>query len=261
MLLLLEHDLAAFATTFAVNFALGAALTALTPKPSVGGIGGSNRGYQTTAIGTALDHQIIYGKVRVGGARIYDEATGENNKYLHRVVAVAGHEIQSFDEIYINDEIVTLDGSGNVTSPSKYNGKVRIKLHLGSPDQTADTFLVDESAHWTTEHRLRGIAYMYVRLAFDADVFPNGIPEITATISGKKVYDPRTSTTAWSDNPALCLRDYLTSSYGIAEDTDNIDDALVIAAANVCDQTNTDAGTTRYTCNGCVSLQPLLLTT
>mgnify|MGYP001109134247 FL=1 len=231
----------------AATIALGAAaLRALTPKPPSFG----NRGYQTTAIGTALDHQIIYGKVRVGGARIYDEATGENNKYLHRIVAVAGHEIQSFDEIYINDEIVTLDGSGNVTSPSKYDGKVRIKLHLGLPNQTADTFLVDESAHWTTEHRLRGIAYMYIRLAFDADVFPNGIPEITATISGKKVYDPRTSTTAWSDNPALCLRDYLTSSYGIAEDTANIDDTLVIAAANVCDQTNTIAGTTRYTCNG-----------
>jgi hypothetical protein len=229
------------------TIALGAAaLRALMPKPPSFG----NRGYQTTAIGTALDHQIIYGKVRVGGARIYDEATGQNNKYLHRIVAVAGHEIQSFDEIYINDEVVTLDGSGNVTSPSKYDGKVRIKLHLGSPNQTADTFLVSESAHWTTEHRLRGIAYMYIRLAFDADVFPNGIPEITATISGKKVYDPRTSTTAWSDNPALCLRDYLTSSYGIAEDTANIDDTLVIAAANVCDQTNTDAGTTRYTCNG-----------
>ena len=229
------------------TIALGAAaLRALMPKPPSFG----SRGYQTTAIGTALDHQIIYGKVRVGGARIYDEATGENNKYLHRVVAVAGHEIQSFDEIYINDEIVTLDGSGNVTSPSKYDGKVRIKLHLGSPNQTADTFLVNESAHWTTEHRLRGIAYMYIRLAFNADVFPNGIPEITATISGKKVYDPRTSTTAWSDNPALCLRDYLTSSYGIAEETANIDDALVIAAANVCDQTNTIAGTTRYTCNG-----------
>jgi len=215
------------------TIALGAAaLRALMPKPP----SFNNRGYQTTAIGTALDHQIIYGKVRVGGARIYDEATGQNNKYLHRVVAVAGHEIQSFDEIYINDEIVTLDGSGNVTSPSKYDGKVRIKLHLGSPNQTADTFLVNESAHWTTEHRLRGIAYMYIRLAFDADVFPNGIPEITATISGKKVYDPRTSTTAWSDNPALCLRDYLTSSYGIAEETANIDDALVIAAANVSDQ-------------------------
>lgn len=233
--------------TFLTNLALGAALKALTPKPS---IGGANRGYQTTAIGTALDHQIIYGKVRVGGARIYDEATGSTNEYLHRIIAFAGHEIQSFDEIYINDELATLDGSGNVTSPSKYNGKVRIKLHLGSPDQTADTFLVSESAHWTTEHRLRGIAYMYIRLAFDADVFPNGIPEITTTVSGKKVYDPRTSTTAWSDNPALCLRDYLTSSYGIAEDTANIDDALVTTAAIVCDQTNTDAGTTRYTCNG-----------
>jgi len=242
--------LSTFATTFAVSFVLGAALKALTPRPSVGGVGGSNRGYQTTAIGTALDHQIIYGKMRVGGARIYDEATGTNNKYLHRIIAVAGHEIESFDEIYINDEIATVTANGTVTSPSKYNGKIRIKLHLGASDQAADSFLVSESAHWTTQHRLRGIAYMYIRLQFDADAFPNGIPQITSTISGKKVYDPRTSTTAWSDNPALCLRDYLTSSYGIAEDTTNIDDALVISAANVCDQTNTDAGTTRYTCNG-----------
>ena len=249
-LLVGAFGMSAFMTTLAVNFALGAALKALSPKPSFGGPGGANRGYETTAIGTALDHQIIYGKMRVGGARIYDEATGTNNKYLHRIIAVAGHEIQAFDEIYINDEIVTLDGSGNVTSPSQYNGKVRIKLHLGTSDQTADTFLVSESAHWTTQHRLRGIAYMYIRLQFDADAFPNGIPEITNVISGKKVYDPRTSTTAWSDNPALCLRDYLTSSYGIAEETANIDDTLVIAAANVCDQTDTDAGTTRYTCNG-----------
>jgi len=245
--------LTTFLTTFAVSFVLGAAMKALSPKPSIGGIGGgggSNRGYQTTAIGTALDHQIIYGRMRVAGARIYDEATGTNNKYLHRVLAFAGHEVQSFDEIYINDEVVTLDGSGNVTSPAKYNGKIRIKLHLGASDQTADTFLISESAHWTTQHTLNGLAYMYIRLQFDADVFPNGIPEISSVISGKKVYDPRTSTTVWSDNPALCLRDYLTSSYGIAEEAANIDDTLVIAAANICDQTNTDAGTTRYTCNG-----------
>ena len=245
--------LTTFLTTFAVSFVLGAAMKALSPKPSIGGIGGgggSNRGYQTTAIGTALDHQIIYGRMRVAGVRIYDEATGTNNKYLHRVLAFAGHEVQSFDEIYINDEVVTLDGSGNVTSPAKYNGKIRIKLHLGASDQTADTFLISESTHWTTQHTLNGLAYMYIRLQFDADVFPNGIPEISSVISGKKVYDPRTSTTVWSDNPALCLRDYLTSSYGIAEEAANIDDTLVIAAANICDQTNTDAGTTRYTCNG-----------
>ena len=238
-----------FLGTFLVNTALGAAMKALSPKPSSAGAA-ANRGYQTTAIGSALDHQIIYGKMRVAGARIYDEATGVNNKYLHRVLAVAGHEIQAFDKIYINDELATLDGNGNVTSPSKYNGKVRIKLHLGASNQTADASLVSESVHWTSQHTLNGIAYMYVRLNFDADVFPNGIPEFTTVIKGKKVYDPRTSTTVWSDNPALCLRDYLTSSYGISEETDNIDDDLVIAAANVSDQTNTDAGTTRYTCNG-----------
>ena len=222
----------AFILGLATTVVLGAAMRALMPKFS----SGANRGYQTTAIGTALDHQVIYGKMRVAGARIYDEATGVNNKYLHRVIAVAGHEIQAFDEIYINDELVTLDVDGNVTSPEKYNDKVRIKLHLGESDQTADTFLVDESEHWTTQHTLSGIAYMYIRLKFDADAFPNGIPEFTTVVSGKKVYDPRTSTTAWSDNPALCLRDYLTSSYGIAEETANIDDTLVIAAANVSDQ-------------------------
>jgi hypothetical protein len=237
----------AFAIGIATTVILGAASRALMPKPS---FSQSNRGYQTTALGSALDHQIIYGKMRVGGVRIYDEATGTNNKFLHRIIAVAGHEIEAFDDIYIDDEVVTLDGTGNVTSPSRYDGKVRILTHLGSPDQVADATLVSESSKWTNEHRLRGIAYMYVRLQFDADTFPNGIPEITSTVSGKKVYDPRTTTTAWSDNPALCLRDYLLANYGLAEEVANIDDPLVIAAANVADQTNTVAGTTRYTCNG-----------
>lgn len=238
--------MAAFALNFAVSFALGAAMKALAPKPSVGG----NRGYQTNSLGPAQDHQIIYGKMKVGGAIVFDEATGVNNKFLHRIIAVAGHRVESFEEIYINDEVVTLDGSGNVTSPSQYNTKIRINLHLGSSDQTADSDLVSESTKWTTEHRLRGIAYMYVRLKFDADAFPNGIPVITATVKGKRVYDPRTGSTAWSDNPALCLRNYLRSAYGLAEEASNIDNDLVIAAANICDQTNTIASTTRYTCNG-----------
>jgi len=244
--------------TFLTNLALGAALKALSPKPS---IAGANRGYQTTAIGTALDHQIIYGKMRVGGARIYDEATGDTNEYLHRIIAVAGHEITSFDRIYINDSYVDfgdIDEGGNVStvtdadgsSSDRYDGHLRINFHLGSPDQTVDTDLETESAHWTNTCRLRGIAYMYIRMKYNADVYPDGIPEFTAVVKGKKVYDPRTSTTAYTDNPALCLRDYLTASYGVAEDTANIDDALVTTAANVCDQTNTIAGTTRYTCNG-----------
>ena len=258
------------ATTFVTNAILGA----LAPKPTVSG---SNRGYQTNAIGPAQDHSIIYGRMKVGGAIVFDEGTGTNNKFLHRVIAVAGHEVESFDEIYINDELVTLNSEGFVTAPSKYvkqttdrvktgedsDGRpiysevttydyvIRIKTHNGSTDQVADTDLISESdGKWTSQHRLRGIAYMYARLTFDADIFPNGIPVITAVVSGKKVYDPRTGTTAHSSNPALCLRDYLTSKYGLAEEAVNIDDTLISTAANICDQTNTNAGTTRYTCNG-----------
>jgi len=253
---------AAFASTilgqFLISTVLGAALRALSPKPTTGG----NRGYQTNQQGPAQDHSVIYGEVKVGGAIIYDEATGTNNKFLHRVIAVAGHEIDSFVNFYINDELATVDGSGNVTSPSQYNGKIRINTHTGSPSQVADADLVAESGFdgWDDECTLSGIAYIYVRLKFDADVFPNGIPTFTTTLRGKKVYDPRTSAVAFSSNPALCMRDYLTSgkgsndttsySYGLGEDVVNVDDALVIASANVCDQTNTVAGTNRYTTNG-----------
>jgi len=243
-------------------------LGALSPKPKFGNAAASgsassgeasNRGYNVTASGSALDHQIIYGKMRVGGARIFDGTTGGDNKFLHRVLGFAGHEIEAFDTIYINDEAATIDGSGNVTTPSRYSGHINIYTHLGAADQQADSNLVNAVSGWTAEHRLRGIAYLYCKFNFDADVFPNGLPEITAVIKGKKVYDPRSSATAWSDNPALCVRDYILSSgYGLGEAAANIDDTSVTAAANICDQTNTTASTTRYTTNGAftTAIQP-----
>ena len=250
-------SLTAFAVGLGTQIALGAALRALTPKPQLPST--APRGYTVNQRGAALDHQIIYGRAKVGGVIVFTGTTGTNNKFLHQVVAYTGHEIEEFEDIYINDARVTgLDASGNVTeitlpdgsTSDRYDGFIRIKKHLGSPTQAADPDLVSEVPEWTNNHRLQEIAYLYVRYAFDADVFPNGVPQVTATIKGKKVYDPRTDTTAWSDNPALCIRDYLTSGYGLSEADANIDDTLVSAAANICDQANTDAGTTRYTCNG-----------
>ncbi len=211
----------------------------------------SKRGYEVTKTGSTISHQIIYGKMKVAGARIFDGTTGEDNVDLHRVVAFTGHEIESFEEIYINDEVATIDGSGTVTSPSRYQGKIKIYQHLGSPNQAADSNLVSAVSSWTGNHRLRGIAYLYCKFTYDVDAFPNNVPEITAVIKGKKVYDPRTSTTVWSDNPALCVRDYLTATgYGLGEAAANINDTAFTTAANICDETNTDAGTTRYTANG-----------
>ena len=209
------------------------------------------RGYEVTQRGSTIPHQTIYGKMKVAGARIFDGTTGTENVDLHRVLAFAGHEITSFEQIYINDERAVIGGNGIVTHPSRYQGKIKIYKHLGSPDQAADGNLVSANVGWTANHRLRGIAYLYCKFTFDVDAFPNSVPEITAVIKGKKVYDPRNTTTAWSDNPALCVRDYLTATgYGLGEANANINDTAFIAAANICDETNTDAGTTRYTANG-----------
>ena len=243
---------------FLVTTALGAALNALTPKPNNRGAGATSGGYSIQgAFGSALDHQIIYGQTRVGGARIYDCTTGTKptNKFLHRILVFAGHEIDSYVQIYINEDLVTLDSSGNVTSPSRYKGLVRIKRYLGTTTQTADAQLISETASltsdkgkWTTNHRLQGLAYLYVRFTYDEDSFPNGVPTISAVIRGKKVYNPATTKTAWSDNPALCIRDYLTSAYGLDQPQSRIDDDLVNAAVVICNQTV--EGEKRYTCNG-----------
>ena len=234
---------------------------ALAPDPK---LKGGDQGYLITQRGSTLPHQVIYGKIRIASGIVF-QGTTDNNKYLHTVLAFAGHEIEEFETIYFNDEVLTLSGN-DVTAPAKYAGKVKIVKKLGTTTQTAVTSSdlggLATPTKWTTDCKLLATAYLYVRLEFDADVFPNGFPEITAIIKGKKVYDPRTSTTAWSDNPALCMRDYLTSgkegtnttiyNYGLSEDIESVDDDLVTIAANVCDHLNYPAlsGGTKFSLNG-----------
>jgi len=189
---------------------------------------------------------VVYGQRKVGGTRVLLEATGTDNEYLHIVIAMSEGEINSFENIYLNDVLST---------DSRFDDVLNVYKHTGSTTQTADTNLVSAVNDWTADHRLQGTAYIYVKLKFDQDAYPQGLPTFTADIKGVKIYDPRTSTTAWSDNPALCIRDYLTNSrYGRDIDTSLIDDTSFNAAANYCDENVTLAGVSkaRYTCNGIV---------
>ena len=84
-------------------------------------------------------------------------------------------------------------------------------------------------------------------------MFASGVPLITAVVQGKKVYDPRTSTTAYSNNAALCIRDFITSTYGLSDNA--IDDVSFSAAANESDENVALSGggtEKRYTINGIV---------
>ena len=239
---------ASLLTHFAVSTALGAALNALSPNPS-SAADSSTQGYETNTLGSASDAAIIYGQVKVGGVIVYDESTGTDNKFLHRVIALAGHEVHEGSTVYLDDEELTYNGStGEVSNPSKYNGKLWVKVHTGSPTQTADADLVADSNVWTSSHKLSNIAYLYVKLAFDTEVFPNGVPTFTALVKGKKLYNPRTEAYEFSDNPALALNDYLLSEYGLGDEEGNVDQAKLISSADLCD--GLINGKKRYTLNG-----------
>ena len=185
---------------------------------------------------------MVYGKCRVSGTIVYLSTTGDKNQFLHIVVTLAGHEIQAIDEIYFNDELVPLDAVFTNEPTGFYAGVARINKHLGETYQTVDEDLEDDTdsltdGKWTEHHRLRGIAYLYVRLTWDAEKYPSGIPNISAVIRGKKVLDPRTGNTAYSANAALCLRDYLTdTSLGMGMTAAEVDDTAFGVAATICEE-------------------------
>lgn len=238
---------AAFGTLFVQNLALGLVAKALAPKPPKP----QRRDNTVTAREPVSSRKIVYGRTRVGGTIVYLESTGSDNKYLHLVIAIAGHEIDAFEKVYFDDTLVWDDG----TYQSGWGSHSRLNFHEGEDDQAADSDLVSESSHWTSDHRLRGVAYIYARLEYDQDRYSNGIPNITAVVRGKKVFDPRSSTTAFTSNPALCVRDFLLDDkYGLGVSASELNAASFNSAANLCDEsvTTTSGSQDRYTLDGVV---------
>ena len=211
------------------------ALSALAPKQDFGSVGSS--GIMVNARDPAAPQDFVYGKVRKGGVVTFLETTGSDNVFLHQVIVLAGHEVNSIGDIYINDQLATLSGeyvttAGSGAEQTNWKRKIRIRKHKG--DQTvADSTLTSETSLGSSFIG-NDMAYLYVRYEYDQTVFANGLPLVTAVVEGKKVYDPRTSTTAYSANAALCIRDFLVSEYGL--DDSSIDDIDFQAAANICDE-------------------------
>ena len=171
---------------------------------------------------------VIYGERKVGGTRVFIETSGAENESLFICLVLCEGEVHQIGDIFINDENL---------SGSKYEPYVTIDKKVGTDTQAASTTLL-ESPSWTSNDKLSGIAYLGIKIVFNSDVF-SSIPTINAIVKGRKVFDPRDSSTAFSDNPVLCLRDYLTNTrYGKGLDTSLLDDTTFSAAANACDTTN-----------------------
>lgn len=167
--------------------------------------------------------------------------------------------------LVVNGQIMTVSVNGKVvTAPSVYDEgapvtgtytlnyqyadgatKARIWWYLGAPGQTADATLMSAlPGMWTSAHKMSGMAYLIMDALYDQDAWPQGIPNISAVIRGAKVYDPRTGTTAWSENPALLSRWVTTHPQIGNRPASDVNDTALIAAANACDVSVT------YTVNG-----------
>lgn len=237
---------------------LSVGLASVSKKNAGGSLLQSAQGRQVTSRQALAPRRVIYGAPPpVGGVITFMAVSGSNNEYLHLVITLSGHQVWAINSMYFDGAAVSLDGSGDATG--FYSGYAHVEKNLGSAAQTAFAGLVAAGVGWTSAHRQRGCAGVYVRLKFDAanpadaTIFPNGLPNITFDVDGALCYDPRSATTVWTQNAALITANYLTASYGLqAVYADEVDDAVLIAAANLCDENvnlNTSPVTTekRYT--------------
>lgn len=225
----------------------------------------ANRGLFVNKAGASNGLRIIYGTRRVGaikvwkntsrkginvGSTVYDKFVGSTTKdnnhggttssknWLHRLDVWGQGPIESIKTFHIDGDEHT-----NTRFTSGSHPIFRSISFYGSETQVAPAALVAEEPNITSDMRGRGVAYSWNRFMFyDKDVQYQGEPQITATVKGLKVWDPRANPTnssikTWSNNPALCLLDYLMADYGKGLVEADLDIATFITAANSCDST------------------------
>lgn len=208
---------------------------------------------------------LVYGNVRKGGAVVWIDTSEDESNFLSMVIVLAGHRVESIGTIYFDGVAAIPAGSDVGTGRWNKNGRVfaDVRRFLGDDDQEAAQTLIDRHpSTWSVAHRLRGCAYVAVRIAFDTED-PQGVPSVSADMFGKNdILDPRNGTRSYRDNAALCLADYMTmdrqrGGLGVPLGEDGIDVDDLIEAANICDElVNRPEGGVerRYTCNGVLTL-------
>ena len=233
------------------GFVLNAAASKLMPKPKVGGVGQVDIPPRTVSVREPVrPREMVYGFTRKGGTMIFlhsnavaagDPATqlGTAGSLLHIVIVLAAHRVKSIGAIYFDGEMA-IDANG--VGQGRFLNYVTLEKHLGHPGQAAFPGLrAAVPSLWTENHRLEGCAGIYLRLIASPDVFPNGIPSISADVEGKDdILDPRTGLRGYTRNAALCVADYMAHPvFGIgaqigAEDGTTEDD--LIESANICEE-------------------------
>lgn len=247
----------------AASIGLGFIEKALIGKPKIPSLAGQ-QGQQITSRQAIAPWPVFYGRNRVGGTITYMSVTGTKGEFLNLVITIAGHQLHSIDNMYFDGVLVPVTPSGSgFDATGTFAGNVHVEYNLGTASQSAFAGLTAADPTWTSTCKQSGRAGAFVQLKYDPNKFPNAVPNITFDIKGREVFDPRSSTTGYSENPALCIRDYLLggdagAKFGLGCATSELNDASFISAANSCDDfialksggTLSGGGNQRYLCNG-----------
>ena len=208
---------------------------------------------------------VVYGTREVGAIvvdrNVTDQAGGAENEFLHLMCVFCHGEIDAFEEFYFNDvswnDEKWLKDKNN---PSK--GKwFTYELRTGAVGQTAVNAVGKLNGFSETTSKYEGLAIAFFTIQIDKDqtVWNGGAPQIKARIRGKKCFDPRTGLTAYTENPAIHLIDYLSSNiYSLGLTSEDYDIQSFIDVANIADIVHTatiDSRTCKtvdgvYSCTG-----------
>tara|TARA_R100000353_G_scaffold43538_2_gene35042 strand:- start:1626 stop:3782 length:2157 start_codon:yes stop_codon:yes gene_type:complete len=233
-------------------FAIGWLFTR-SQKPDVPDFGTND--FEETERGILVNKQsnnasipIIYGERLIGGTRVFIETSGTDNEFLYVALVLCEGEINSIEEIRVDEKVVTFSGSLTdntqrtvASSDSNFYkdgvSYITVEPHFGTDGQSASSLLSTLSS-WGSNHKLSGICYLALKFKWNADVF-GGVPQVQAKIKGRKVVtlasDLSEETASFSTNPAFCLLDYLRNErYGKGIATANIDLQSFRDASQVC---------------------------
>ncbi len=221
------------------SLVLGGISQALTPKPKRAAAAALTNRPGTVAVRqTDLTHTHVYGHARAVRGYAHIEST-DDNRNLHMIIILCQGELRAINEVWINDYAIPndwLDVDGNVTQ-GRYADKLQIRKHTGASDQSADVVAIANIPDWTSTDRLQGIAYLYCKMVKDQDVYPTGVPNVTAVVEGPTLYDPRITALNWTTNLAQYARDFiLANEYGYGAFSDDVNDTNISAEMNICDE-------------------------
>lgn len=210
---------------------------------------------------------VVYGTAKLG-VRVADirvDPVSDENRDMYIVASIChggrrtGGSGGIDDILQVRfDEILAVN-NGAVQAP--YTTTLTYTEHLGTDTQTVDATLNSVfSSEWPATSKGLDVAYIVLQMEFDKDIYLTGIPNLTVLVQGNQVYDHRDSQWKFSDNPALCIRDYLLSTvYGGGVDASEIDEDSFDDMADFCDVlVSVPDGASgfenqkRFTCNGWV---------